>query len=167
MWLQLYDLISRLATWPVGGLLVIGIGLCLAGFRWRQRKFGPQMKLLDTRIFYTPADVKKLLEALGKQGRQLYAATQLSLDLVFPLLYALLLAILLLSVHEGEIERKLIVFPLLAMCADILENITIAYLALTFNEKESVLAWVSAMFTATKWIAWLLWGSAFVMGVIS
>jgi hypothetical protein len=169
MWLRLYNLINRLATWPVVVLLLAGLILCALGFAWRQTKLGMQTRLLDTRIFdiYTPEDVRELFDALTKQGRQLYAATQLSLDIIFPILYASLIAILLVWLYDGEIEKKVIILPLLAMSADLLENITVAYLAITYNEKESVLAWASSIFTATKWALLFICAIALVIGVLS
>lgn len=167
MWLGLYNLINRLSTWPVVVLLLAGLVICAVGFAWRQTKLGARIKLLDTRILYTPADVKELFHKLNKEGRQLYAATELSLDIIFPLLYGSLLAMLFVRVYNGDMGRKMILLPLLAMSADILENMMIAYLALNFNEKESVLAWVSSIFTATKWILLLICVIALLIGVLS
>jgi len=156
MWIGLYNLIHRLATWPVVALLFIANVIFNQGFSWRQSQFDPQIHLLDTRFFYNPTKVQKLLEMLGESGRQKYAITELSLDLIFPLIYGSLLAVFLFRLHSGDIGKSLIMLPLLTMSADWLENGTAAYLALSFDGKSSTLAWVGAIFTATKWVSGML-----------
>src|SRR5262245_5823950 len=110
---RLYNLIHRLATWPVVALLFIAYIICGQGFVWRQIKLGPQLQLLDTRFLYSPVEAQKLFEMLGQQGRQIYAITELSLDLIFPFIYGSLLAIFLVRLYSSNMGNFLILLPLL------------------------------------------------------
>ena len=153
---RLYNLIYRLATWPVVALLFIAYILSNQGFVWRQTKLDSQLHLLDTRFLYSPADAQNLFEILGHRGRAIYAITELSLDFMFPFIYGLLLAIFLVRLYSGHAGKLLIILPLLTMSADLLENATVAYLALSFGGKTSAFAWASTVFTATKWMSFLV-----------
>jgi hypothetical protein len=77
---------------------------------------------------YGAASLDALFACWGPEGRRLYVQTQLSLDLVFPLVYSLLLGLLVLSVAQGGQERWALV-PLLAAAADLGENALLAGLA--------------------------------------
>jgi hypothetical protein len=93
---------------------------------------------------------------LGEQGRQIYGMTELSLDLIFPLIYGSLIGIFIIRLYNGDTGKKLIMLPLLTIAADLLENVAAAYLALSFDGKASTLAWASSIFTMTKWVRFLL-----------
>jgi hypothetical protein len=150
-----HHLIDSLATWPAVALVFIAYVICSQGFNWRATVLGPQIHLLDTRIVYSPVDAQKLFELLGDQGRRLYAITELSLDLVFPLIYGSLFIVFLFRLYDGDPGRFLIRLPLLTMAADWLENGTAAYLALSFDGRPSALAWAGSVFTAVKWATFL------------
>ena len=84
----------------------------------------------------------------------MYVTTGLTLDTVFPLLYATLLSMLITRCYRPETACALVFVPLLAAAADLLENFTVAYLAITFDERSerpSSAAWLAAFFTAAKW----------------
>ena len=71
--------------------------LCLAGFQWREARLGG-LELLDTTQWYTPEQAAALfgaLDRLDSHARAVYAWTEVSIDLVFPVAYGLLLALLL------------------------------------------------------------------------
>ena len=71
--------------------------------------------------------------------------TELTLDLVFPLLYGALFAAPLARLATPGWRRWLIALPVGAAGADLLENFTIAYLAWT-----QPLAWLAYAFTLAK-----------------
>ena len=155
MFLRLYQTIERLATWPVTALLVIVMLLCSQGFTWRSGALGYEIRTLDVRGWYTPEDVQQLMAELGESGRQLYAITEVTLDLVFPLAYGTLFSILILRLYNSR-RAYLLLFPLGAMTADLLENLTAAILALTYSGEASPLAWFAAVCTVIKFFCFLV-----------
>jgi hypothetical protein len=149
MFTKLSRSITGIASWPIVALLVVTLILCSLAFDWRQEVLGSKNKILDGRGWYTPAEARQLFKDLGDRGRNVYAATQVTLDLVFPVVYAFLFAILINRVSSGRRDWPVVV-PLLAGVADLLENVTIAYLAWSYQGQESPLAWFAAICTLTK-----------------
>ena len=125
--------LQRLATRPVVILAVLAAVLCLAGFQWREARLG-DLELLDTRLWYTPeqaAAVFGALDRLDSHARAVYAWTEVSIDMIFPVAYGLLLALLLFRIFENR--GRLYLLPIAAAVADVFENLSIALLASTYD----------------------------------
>ncbi len=123
---------------------------CMWGFAWRSARLDSEAKLLDARGWYTPDEAAHFLCAIGESGRTLYAITELSLDMAFPVAYGLLLAILIVHLYRSAVAHRLIGLPFAAGSGDIAENVTIAYLAWSFDGSPTALAWLAAVLTAFK-----------------
>src|SRR5437879_2395351 len=118
---QLHKAFVWLATWPVVALLVVGFLLCQMGFAWRHKALGPTHEVPDARLWYTPDDVRTFFDQIGDCGRQLYAFTQVTLDLANPLLYGTLFAVLIVRLFGSRYPGLV---PLPVAAADLLENAT-------------------------------------------
>ena len=107
--------------------------------------------MLDSRGWYTPDEAAALFEALDQLdggARVVYAVTALTIDLVFPVCYGLLLAVLLFWLYRDG--APLYLLPLALALADVLENVTVAALALSYDGAPVPLAWLAAVFTLFK-----------------
>ena len=107
--------------------------------------------MLDSRGWYTPEEAAALFDALDRldaSARVVYATTALTIDMVFPASYGLLFAILLFRLFRGA--APLYLLPLALASADVLENVTVAVLALSHDGAPSQLAWLAAVFTLVK-----------------
>ncbi len=107
--------------------------------------------MLDSRGWYTPGEAAALFDALDRldaNARVVYAATALTIDLVFPAAYGMLFAIVLFRLFQGG--APLYLLPLALALADVLENVTVAALALSHDGAPSPLAWLAAVFTLVK-----------------
>src|SRR5262245_58664301 len=111
-------------TWIVSLLCVFG--LCVIGFSVRSQFLGT--KPLAARLWYEPSAVQQFLADLGPAGRNLYAITQVSLDMVFPAVYGTLIAAALVRLYPKHLARWLLLMPLLMVFADYAENGATAYL---------------------------------------
>jgi hypothetical protein len=151
---RLYAFFDRLAAWPILALLVIALVFGLQAFTARSAALH-YVKVLDVRSFYTPSDVQQLMQALGPQGRNLYAITEVTLDLLFPFVYGGLLALLLVRLYDCRTARSLVVIPVIAIVFDLLENLSAFTLSLTYSGQPSPLAWAGAAFTLIKYVAGL------------
>ena len=143
-------IVGRFATWQVTVAAFICVVGCVAGLAWRRARLAG-LDLLDSRGWYTPGEVAALFDALDRLdagARVVYAATALTIDMVFPVSYGLLLAALLFRLFRGGVPLYLL--PLLLAFADVLENTVIAVLALSHGGEPSSLAWLAAAFTLTK-----------------
>ena len=101
---SLYRQLEKRATITMIVFILVGCLLCILGFAWRNNKLaaglpadektaldGRFYDLKKNRFLYGPQEVDALFTNLEKnQNLQLYAITEITLDLVFPLLYTLL-----------------------------------------------------------------------------
>ena len=142
--------LQRLATRRAVIPTLLAALLCLAGFEWRDARLGG-LDLLDTRQWYTPQQAGALfgaLDRLDSRARAVYAWTEVSIDIVFPVAYGLLFALLLLRVFEDG--RPFYLLPIAGAATDIFENISIAVLASTYDGAPTSWARVAAVFTLLK-----------------
>ena len=142
--------LRQLSTRRVALPALLGMLLCLAGLWWRRERLGG-LELLDSRQWYTPEQAAALFEALDRldpHARAVYAWSELSLDMVFPLAYGLFFAILLLRAFGDG--APLYLLPLALASTDALENVSIAALAWSGDGAPSPLAWAAAAFTSAK-----------------
>lgn len=154
--------VQRCANWPVVLAALVGAAGCAAGLTWRRSRL--QGMELDTEGWYTPEEAAALLEALeGLEGDAtlLYAITALTIDMVFPVCYGLLLAVVLFRLFPRA--PLWLLAPATAL-ADVLENATVAALALSHDGAPSSLAWPAAVFTLAKWVLTAATLAAVVVG---
>ena len=140
--------LERCATPRVALAALVVAAACIAGLAWREGRLGG-LALLDGRGWYTPAEAAALfeaLDALDAHARTVYAATGLTIDMVFPLAYGLLFSILLVRLFRVPFW----LLPPALAATDALENATVAALALSYAGAPSPLAWLAAAFTLIK-----------------
>jgi len=140
--------LERWSTRRVALAALAGVIACVVGLAWRQGRLGG-LTLLDSRGWYTPTEAAALFEALDRldtNARAVYAATGLTIDMLFPVAYGLLFAIVLFRLFRAPLWS----LPLALAAADALENATVAALALGYAGAPSPLAWVAAGFTLVK-----------------
>ena len=141
---------QRLATRRVVIPAMLAALLCVAAFQWRDARLAG-LELLDTRQWYTPEQAAALFGALDRldpRARAVYARTEVSVDLIFPVAYGLLLALALLRLYENG--RPFYLLPLAGAVADVVENISIALLVATYDGAPSSWTRVAAVFTLLK-----------------
>ena len=115
------------------------------------------LPILDTRFFYSPADVYRLFDAFGPIGRQAYLTEIWTLDVGVPLLFSFFLWALL---GRGTFRK----FRFVAFAAggmDYLENILISCLLTHYPAHLDSLVWTAACATLTKqmlYYGFLVWG---------
>lgn len=142
--------VERWATWKIAVAALLGVVGCVVGLAWRQARLAG-LDLLDSRGWYTPGDAAALFDALDRldaSARVVYATTALTIDMVFPVSYGVLFAVLLFRLFQGG--APLYLLPLALALADVLENVTVAALALSHDGAPSPLAWLAAVFTLVK-----------------
>ncbi len=158
--------LQRLSTRRVVIPAVLVVLLCVAGFEWRDARLGG-LELLDPRQWYTPEQAAGLFGALDRldpRARAVYAWTEVSLDLIFPVTYGLLFALLLLCLFKHG--RPFYLLPIAGAAADVFENISIALLASTYDGAPSSWTSVAAAFTLLKSALILATLAAAVVGAI-
>lgn len=146
----LYQRINRFASWRIGIFLFLANLVCIVGFNWRRNQL--KLESPDAKQTYSPDELYAFLAGIGESGRRLYALTQVTLDVIYPVVYCLLFAVLLVVLYRWEKLRCLVLLPLLTGVFDLLENFTTAYLAATFNSgRNETLAGLAPIFSTGKW----------------
>ncbi len=127
---------------------------------------------IDFLIAYTPEQAYDMISAYGRQGRQYYAAIALTLDVLFPVGSALVFSLVLTYIFHrafkdrGVLQRTLLVPPA-AMVADLLENLTIATMLLSYPRKLPAVALAASAFSTVKWTAVAAQLALVVIGLIA
>jgi len=105
----------------------------------------------DVHFYYTHDFIYNLFTLYGEKGIDEYMKIQL-IDMVYPLVYALLLSTLLYLPFKNTKTFYLIYFPFIASLFDYFENFTIRYLAITYPRISNGAAHFAAICTSWKWI---------------
>ena len=154
---------SHLNTWAIC-MLTIGFVGCVAEFSMRRNILDP---VPDGRIFNLSTEqLKKFIcdprkrkpetktssetSAKGQESAQkpptprcarlYYAATEVTTDVAFPLVYGTFIGMLFWWLY-GRAGRALLLIPLAIVAADLTENITFIWLALTFDCETTISEW--------------------------
>lgn len=127
---------------------------------------------IDFLIIYSPEKAYDMIAAYGQQGRHYYATIALTLDTVFPILLGLVFSFALSYVfhraysEKGVLQRAVLVPPA-AIVADLLENIGIATMLLTYPQKIPAVALLASAFSTVKWTAVSAEAVLVVVGLVS
>ncbi len=111
----------------------------------------------DTSLFYSPAEIYRMAQVFGAQGRQAYIQARFTFDLAFPLVYTLFLTsgisyLLGHSLDENSAWRKANLLPLSGMLMDYLENVCAARVMAFFPATQPLAAVLAAAATPLKWL---------------
>jgi hypothetical protein len=154
---SLLDVLSRQATrlssWK--WLLTTGalFAALTAAFEWRRAVV--DAALLDGRVFqrYSPADVGALFKQLSDAGTLwLYFYTEITLDLLYPFVYAALFLGAIRRLFPAA--RKTLLLPVVACVCDLGENLLIAFMAYTWqgDAPDATVVGLASGFTFAKWV---------------
>jgi hypothetical protein len=158
--------ISRLAS-PYTALLLFLSLLPFTSifFPWRSHQLadilGYSARTFDAHFPYTPQQVHQLADDLGESGRRLYALTEVTLDLAFPILYTTWLSITLAWTWRALRPAWVgglwpVLLPYLGMLGDYAENTCVVSLLLLFPLEPAWLVWLSNLASLIKWSAGLV-----------
>ena len=111
---------------------------------------------LDLLFFYTPQQAYERIAAYGEAGRAAYRVTELTADVLYPTVYSLFLGLLLSWLFQRGFDaqagiQRWNVTPLGAWLFDLLENLGIVTMLTIYPATPAWLAWLTAVFTMTKW----------------
>lgn len=111
-------------------------------------------KLIDARFHYNSYDLSNYLTQLTPAQQTRSILLHLTADILYPVIYTLLLSILL-YFTGGKYKKALITLPLFIFIFDILENSGIVILltkALALKPPVRILLILAPVFTTIKWI---------------
>ncbi len=123
----------------------------------------------DTTFGYSAADLYRMAEVYGPEGRQAYVRARFTFDLVWPLVYTAFFVTAIGWLYRrafpaGSRWQRANLFPFLALMLDYLENGAAALVMARYPFPTPVVAELTPVFTVLKWIAvsgcalLLVWG---------
>lgn len=112
---------------------------------------------LDLMIFATPGKLFGMLETMGEYTRNFYRSVELTVDIVYPLVYLFFFGLLISWLFQrgypsSSPMRKYNIVPLGAWFFDLLENITIIVLISIFPSQPAIFGWLLFVLINVKWL---------------
>ena len=111
---------------------------------------------LDLMFLAPPDKIFGMINEYGESGRALYRTVELTVDIVYPIVYLFFFGLLISWLFQrgfapGSSMRKLNIMPLGAWFFDLLENMVIVTLLSMFPSQPMALGWVLTVFSTIKW----------------
>ena len=127
---------------------------------------------IDLQFFYAPVKVFEMIAAYGPYGRPFYRNVELTVDIIYPIVYTLFLGLLISWLFQrgfqpGHKIQKWNVVPLGAWFFDLLENIGIVILISVFPATPAALTWITNFFSLSKWFFVFLSIGLVVVGLLN
>ena len=112
---------------------------------------------LDLMMFATPEKIFGMIEKYGEYGRPFYRNVELTVDIVYPIVYLFFFGLLISWLFQRGFTpnrpmRKYNITPLGAWFFDLLENIFIVTLLSIYPSQPTALAWILILLTTIKWL---------------
>lgn len=106
----------------------------------------------DTSLFYSPSAFYQMLFDYGDDGRRFYILIRWTFDLIYPLVYGLFLMVVLVRINKEHFKNYLILFPLLGVVFDYLENTFATLLMGLYPSQFSSLVYILEIMSILKWL---------------
>ncbi len=112
---------------------------------------------LDLMMFSSPEKIFGMIERYGEFGRPFYRNVELTIDIVYPIVYLFFFGLLISWLFQRGFTptspmRKLNILPLGAWAFDLIENVMIVILLSIFPSQPTALAWILILLTHIKWL---------------
>jgi len=114
------------------------------------------LPVLDLQFFYTPQRAYEIIGMYSPQLRHTAAIARLTLDIIYPLTYGMMLALLLVITFRRAFTPNpfadwALFLPIGGVLFDYLENFGIATMFFSYPKEYAFLARITGFLTATKW----------------
>ena len=130
---------------------------------------GKEVGPIDLTFGFSPERTLQMVEDYGDAGRAYYAQVALTIDIIYPIVYALLFAVILTLIYSrliGGPVKYLNLLPFVAMFFDYLENITIVSMLKNYPEQSEAMATLCELFKLFKWMIFALILFLIIYGLI-
>jgi len=149
---KLIDLLTNLAT---GRLVMVFLSLLIVINVFALPVIYPRFETLDIQSSYSPEKAYQLIDSYGEEGRQYYALIELTLDVIYPLVSALLFSSLTIYIFRrvfppNSFWQKLPLLGPIVMAIDYLENTGIVVMLLSYPRRLDIVAQAANIFTVAK-----------------
>lgn len=146
------------------GIFLLFTALVLPG-QSRQEPGGEGTGSPDLSFYYTGADLFRMAESYGEEGREAYVHQRFTFDLAWPLVYTFFLVTSISWLAQRGFEsstpwQAANLVPIFALLFDLLENLSTSLVMIYYPRLLTVLAGAAGFFTLVKWT---LVGGSFIL----
>ncbi|PIV27281.1 MAG: hypothetical protein COS37_03070 [Anaerolineae bacterium CG03_land_8_20_14_0_80_58_20] len=111
---------------------------------------------IDLQFFSTPAKLFAMVESYGEFGRPFYRNVELTVDILYPVIYTLAFGLLISWLFQRGFKpdskmQKWNVMPVGIWLFDLLENLGIVTMLSMWPSQLVAIAWLTMIFTMVKW----------------
>lgn len=134
-----------------------------------KRLAGKEIGPIDLTFGFNPQRTLQMVEDYGDAARKYYSTVELSLDIAFGVVYALLFAVILTMIYRRLINgpvNYINLLPFGVMFFDFLENITIVSMLTHYPEQSESMATLCELFKLIKWMMFGFIVALIIFGLI-
>lgn len=154
---------SRFHAWAKGWLVLALMALDMFFMGFVMPLIGGLMKSgtgleqpLDLMLFATPDKMFAMIERYGEYGRPFYRNVELTVDIIYPIIYMLAFGLTISWLFQRGFAReskmqRLNTMPVGAWLFDLLENLGIVTMLSMWPSQPAAIAWLTMIFTTVKW----------------
>jgi hypothetical protein len=129
---------------------------------------GPKLKSysngaepIDLIFSYTIDQVYTSLKSYGPEGREWYTLIELTIGIIYPVIYSVLLSLLIVFTYirlmlPENLIKIIFLLPIITLFIDFLENACIIFMLINYPYKLDLAAQLASTLTNTKWIMLIL-----------
>lgn len=117
-----------------------------------EKAIGP----IDLAIGFNPSRTLQMVADYGPEARTYYARAELTVDMVYPLVYSFLFAVMLTLLFRNRrywLFSWLTLLPFVSLLFDYVENAAIISLLITYPAQSTVLAFLCEAAKLVKWLS--------------
>lgn len=123
----------------------------------------PNLKPLDLQFSYSAEKAYELLAAYNDKERSLYMLIEVTLDIVYPVIYSLCLSFTIFLLYANSRLARL---PLFIVLLELFENAGIVTLLANYPHQHATIAEIASIFTSLKWTLALICLLLIIIGFI-
>ncbi|HZV70810.1 MAG TPA: hypothetical protein VFG10_14745 [Saprospiraceae bacterium] len=152
--------LNRISNWKtLLGLLIIYFLFPSVWFRHAGEKIsqlaGKEIGPVDLTFGFNPKRTLQMIEDYGEAGRTYYRFVEMTIDIIYPIVYCTFFAVLLTMIYRSLLRgpvKYLNMVPFAAMVFDFLENISIVSMINHYPEQSIFIATLCELFKMLKWL---------------
>jgi hypothetical protein len=117
---------------------------------------GKTVGVIDLTFGFNPQKTLQMVADYGDAAREYYAKTEMTTDVLYPIVYTLLFCIILTLLFRNKTYKPfsfINLLPFAALVFDFLENITIVTLLKSFPNTSETVAFLCEIFKMMKWLS--------------
>lgn len=119
---------------------------------------------IDLQFAYSPERAYELIRSYGEETRRSYMIGEMTMDVLYPIVYTLFLSLTLLQLFPKN--AKIALIPYIIFIADMLENTGIVTMLYNFPKELITVAILTSVFSTIKWSVVAIAVLLLIMGLV-